>query len=99
MSKETFYKKLKDYIYVGEHSTTSIFGTLHDKHCIYLFKNSNGEQTYYNSTGNYNHDMDFLVDYYVIGINSCFKIDDHNTIQTYLLITLSKEKESWEELL
>lgn len=94
---KTIYRKLKDYIYKGDGYSTSIFGNLMSSDCIYNYENPNkkGEYVEWRYFGLYGREMDFLLDYYVIGIHPIYNIVK-NEIKPMLHISLSKEKpELW----
>ena len=96
MSK-SIYRKLKDYIYKGDGYSTSIFGNLMSSDCIYNYENPNkkGDYIEWRYFGLYGREMDFLLDYYVIGIHPIYNIIQ-NEIKPMLHISLSKEKpELW----
>ena len=92
MSK-SIYRKLKDYIYRGDGYSTSIFGNLMSSDCVYSFENPKKESDYieWSCIGIYGHEMDFLLDYYVIGLRAGYKIIK-DTIKPVLYVFLDKEK-------
>ena len=90
--KKTIYRKLKDYIYEGESGCTIIFGDLMDSNCVFNYEDTKKEGHYidYRCVGLYYRDMDFLLNYYVIGIHARYRIE-RDTIKPYLYVVLSKE--------
>ena len=98
MKKKYIYRKLKDYIYEGEDNgveyTTVIFGNLTSSNCIFSYENPNkkGEWVEHEPNGVNLHNVDFLLNYYVVGISPSYKIIKH-TIKPMLHITLRKDIE------
>lgn len=88
---KTIYRKLKDYIAKTESGSTFIFGDLMSRDCCYCYKDKNGEWHDWFGVGIYGHEMDFLLNYYVVGISAKYKIE-RDKIVTYLQIILYKEK-------
>ena len=90
---KSIYRKLKDYICEENNSITSIFGTFYNNDCIYCYieKKSN-EWVDWSCNGSYNHEKDFLLDYYVVGIFPTYVIKQNHIIPK-LQITLKKDKE------
>ena len=89
---KSIFRKLKDYIYT-EHNivttTTSIFGTLRDRDCHFRYTDENGTNTYIPS-GIYDNSMDFLLEYYVVGIFPDWELKE-NKIKPFLLVILRKD--------
>ena len=89
-------RKLKDYIYHqegdSEHCSCThlLFGDLMSRDCCYNYQDSNGEWHDWFGAGIYGGEMDFLLDYYVVGIHPSYKIEN-NRIVPYLNICLRKE--------
>lgn len=85
------FRKLKDYMQVDGNCTTFIFGTLNSTDCHFVY-DALTDETLKEYDGGYNIDgeYDFLLDYYVLGVNASYKIED-NRIIPYLVISLSKE--------
>ncbi len=92
---KSIFRKLKDYIQVEEKqgltTTTSIFGTLRDTDCRFRYTDKNGTNTYI-PNGMYDSSMDFLLEYYVVGIFPNYELKD-NKIKPYLLVCLRKDIE------
>ena len=90
---ESIFRKLRDYIKTekkyGITTTTSIFGTLRDKDCRFQYTDKNGTHAYI-PNGMYDNSMDFLLEYYVVGIFPNYEIKE-NKIKPYLLVGLKKE--------
>lgn len=92
MSK-SIYRKLKDYIKKIECGSISIFGTLYDSSNIYSYKDEEGNYKTYNCCGTRSKgEMEFLLDYYVIGIYPAYEIVKDKII-VKLVVCLQKEKE------
>jgi len=89
--KKTIYRKLKDYIYVGEYCTTTIFGSLLSTNVEWCWEDDNNVWHEWSCSGVYSKEMDFLLEYYVVGIHPYYKIQN-DCIKPYLRITLSKRK-------
>lgn len=87
----SIYRKLKDYINKTESGSTLIFGDLMSRDCCYCFKDEKGEWHEWFGVGIYWHEMDYLLNYYVVGIHPKYKIEKDRIIP-YLHITLYKEK-------
>lgn len=91
----SIYRKLKDYISIRENGRTLIFGDLMSRDCCYCFEDEKGEWHEWFGAGIYGHEMDYLLNYYVVGIHPKYKIEI-NTIISYLQIILYKEKPNYE---
>ena len=91
---ESIFRKLRDYIKTenkyGITTTTLIFGDLMSTDCEFYYDG----QTYQPS-GVYDGSMDFLLEYYVVGIRPAYRIE-YDKINAYLRITLRKEVEEDE---
>lgn len=85
------YRKLKDYIQKNDIGSTLIFGNLMSRDCCYVYEDDKGEWHEWFGMGVYGHQMDFLLNYYVVGIFPKYKIEK-DTIVPYLKIVLYKEK-------
>lgn len=94
MSK-SIYRKLKDYIAKTESGSTLIFGDLMSRDCCYCYEDKNGEWQDWFGVGFYGHEMDYLLNYYVVGIHPKYKIEKDKIIP-YLHIILYKEKPNYE---
>ena len=85
------YRKLKDYIhteYDNNITTTKLmFGDLMSTDCEFYYDGKT-----YQPSGIYDDTMDFLLDYYVVGIRPAYRIK-YDKINAYLRITLRKEVE------
>ena len=97
----SIYRKLKDYIQHKEgdenhcSSTTLIFGDLMSRECCFDYEDDNGEWREWFGVGIYGHEMDYLLNYYVVGIHPKYKIEKDKIIP-FLHITLYKEKPNYE---
>lgn len=89
------YRKLKDYIDKTENGSTSIFGDLMSTDCCYSYKDEKGTWRDLFGTGYYDSDMDFLLNYYVVGMFPKYKIEQDKIIP-YLKVILYKEKPDYE---
>ena len=88
---KNIYRKLKDYIYIGDSVITTIFGDLTSTDVEYHYQDEKGEWCCFVYSGAYHHDHDFLLEYYVGGITPEYRIEN-NKIVPYLSVTLDKEK-------
>ena len=90
---KSIYRKLKDYIRKENHGTTSIFGTLYDNDCVYVYEDEETKEwKEWSCSGGYNHQKDFLLNYYVVSIFPTYVIKE-NRIIPKLQINLRKGKE------
>ena len=87
----SIYRKLKDYIQKTGNSTTLIFGDLMSRDCCYCFEDEKDEWHEWFGCGVYGGNMDFLLNYYVVGIHPKYKIEK-DRIVPYLHISLKKEE-------
>lgn len=82
------YRKLKDYIHTEHDDITTtkvIFGDLTSTDCEFYYDGKT-----YRPSGIYYGAMDFLLEYYVVGIRPTYRIEN-DRIDVYLRITLRKE--------
>ena len=91
---KTIYKKLKDYISKDTYATTSIFGTLTDRSCRFVYEDLKGNSKTYRPTTPtaYNGEMDFLLNQYVVAVFPQWEIDTNGDIKAYLQVVLSRKK-------
>ena len=92
---KSIYRKLKDYMQRSEIGTTLIFGSLMSSDCCYCFEDDKGNWHEWFGAGFYDHEMDYLLNYYVVGIHAKYKIE-RDKIIPFLHITLYKEKPNYE---
>ena len=90
MSK-SIYRKLKDYINEEDGCITHIFGDLMSRECRFDYPDDKGEWHEWFGAGVYGHEMDFLLDYYVVGVNPKYKIE-RDKIVPFLQVVLCKDK-------
>jgi len=92
MTKLPIYRKLKDYIY-EEHDicTTrmSVFGTLDDPSVHYEFTDKKGKTYTYIPSRATDDSINFLLEYYVMGIFPQYEIK-HDKIILYLRVYLKE---------
>ena len=92
---KSIYRKLKDYISKTESGTTLIFGDLMSRDCCYCYEDKNGKWHDWFGAGIYGGEMDFLLNYYVVGISPKYKMEQ-DKIVPYLKVILYKEKPNYE---
>lgn len=80
------FRKLKEYSNLGKDNVTIL--SLMDTACVFWY-----DGRIYKPNGVYHGEYDFLLEYYVKGINPQYTIDGHDRIIPYLYITLSKDGE------
>ena len=80
---KTIYRKLKDYIKHEDGCITHIFGDFMSRECRFDYEDKNGKWQEWFGVGVYGHEMDFLLDYYVAGVNPKYKIERDKIIQSF----------------